>query len=69
MIKYLKFVEIAQIGMIIFSIYMSYKRWNIDRTNALIFLGLSVLLIITLYFKRRFRSRYEERRKNPDKKE
>ena len=69
MIKYLKISEILYLGLIIFSFYMSYKRWNIDRNNAYIFLFFSVLLIIMFYFKRRFRIRYEERRKNQNKEE
>jgi hypothetical protein len=43
---------------------MSYKRWDIDRNNAYIFLFFSVLLIILFYFKRRFRINYENRRKD-----
>ena len=68
MIKYLKFSEFAYLGLIIFSLYMSYRRWDIDRNNAYIFLFFSVLLVILYYFKRRFRINYENRRKNKDDK-
>ena len=66
MVKYLKFSEFAYLGLILFSWYMAYKRWDIDRNNAYIFLFFSVLLIILYYFKRRFRINYENRRKNND---
>lgn len=62
--KYLRFSEIAYLGLIVFSIYSAFERWNIDRNKAYIFAFFSVLLVIMLYFKRRFRIRYEERRKN-----
>lgn len=68
MIKYLKFSEIAYIALILFSIYMSYKRWDVDRNNAYIFLLFSVLLVFMYFFKRRFRIRYEKRREEDIKK-
>jgi len=69
MIKYLKFSEFAYLGLIIFSIYMAYRRWDIDRNNALLFLFFSVLLVILFYFKRRFRINYENRRKDQNQNE
>ena len=68
MVKYLKFSEIAYIALILFSIYMSYKRWDVDRNNAYIFLLFSVFLVFMYFFKRRFRIRYEKRRKDERKK-
>lgn len=64
MSKYLRFSEIAYLGIIIFSIYSAITRWDIDRNKAYIFVAFSVFLVIMLYFKRKFRIRYEERRKN-----
>lgn len=67
MSKYLRFSEFAYIGIIIFCIYSAITRWNINRNNAYLFAAFSVFLVIMLYFKRRFRIRYEERRKNDKK--
>lgn len=67
MIKYLKFSEITYIGLIIFSIYSAISRWDVDRDKAYIFIFFSVTLAIMLYFKRKFRIRVEERRKNEEK--
>lgn len=67
MIKYLKFSEIAYVGLIIFSIYSAISRWDVDRNKAYIFIFFSVTLTIMLYFKRKFRIRVEERRKNEEK--
>lgn len=69
MIKYLKFSEIAYIGLIVFSIYSAITRWDIDRNKAYIFIFFSVILAVMLFFKRKFRIRYEERRKNENKDE
>ena len=68
MINYLKFSELAYIALAIFSIYSAITRWETDRNKAVIFLIFSVLLVILYYFKRRFRIRYEERRKNDQNK-
>ncbi len=68
MVNYLKFSEFAYLGLIIFSIYMSYNRWDSDRNNAYLFLFFSVLLVILYYFKRRFRINYENRRKKDNDK-
>lgn len=67
--KYLRFSEIAYIGIILFSIYSAVDRWNTDRNKAYIFVAFSIFLTIMLYFKRRFRIRYEERRKNDENKQ
>jgi len=68
MVKYLKISEIAYVALILFSIYMSYKRWDVDRNNAYIFLLFSVFLVFMYFFKRRFRIRYEKRREEEGEK-
>lgn len=62
--KLYHFFEYAYIAMAILSIYIVITNWQIDRNRAYLFFLFAVVAIFMFFFKRKFRLKMEERKKN-----
>lgn len=62
--KVYQIFEYAYIAMALFSAYLVYTNWEMDRGRAYIFLFFGVVAIFMFFFKRRFRKNLEKRNKD-----
>ena len=56
--------EYVYLGMSLFSIYLVITKWEEDRQTAYIFVFFAVLGIFMYFFRRKFRKKMEEHKKN-----
>ena len=63
MMKFSKFFEVAYLVVAVFFIYESVRIWDTERSRAYVFIFLSVIAVFMFFFRRRFRKKYEDRKK------
>ena len=63
-IKIYQIFEYAYIAMALFSVYLVITNWETDRNRAYLFAGFGVLAVFMFFFKRRFRRKIEEHKRN-----
>lgn len=61
--KFSKFFEVAYLVVAVFFIYESVRIWETERSRAYVFIFLSVIAVFMFFFRRRFRKKYEDRKK------
>ena len=57
-------IEYAYIAFAVFSLYLVYSNWEVDRSQSYLFLGFSAVFVFLFFFKRNFRKRLEQRKKD-----
>lgn len=62
--KFYKFIELGYLIIAVVFLYEGITRFNSEREKAYIFLIFAALAIFTYFFKKRFRKRFEQRRKD-----
>ena len=62
--KIYRLFEYAYIIMAILSIYIVITYWSVDRNKAYLFAFFTIVAIFMFFFKRNFRKKIEERKKN-----
>lgn len=62
--KFYKFIELGYLIIAVVFLYEGITRFNTEREKAYIFLIFAGLAIFTYFFKKRFRKRFEQRRKD-----
>ncbi len=66
MIKILRFTEYVYLLVALFSFYRIYTDWNLDRTNAYLFVFFAIVSIGMFLFRRNYRRKFERRKQeNP----
>lgn len=63
MMKLSKFFEFAYLVAAAFFIFETVRMWNEERNRAYLFIFLAVIALFMFFFRRRFRHKYENRRK------
>ncbi len=66
MLRMLKVVEITWIVMAVISAFEVVNLWNQPGDKKWYFLGFMVFAIFMFFFRRRYRLRYEKRKKEQD---
>ena len=61
--KFSKFFEVAYLVVAVFFIYESVRIWETERSRAYVFIFLSMIAVFMFFFRRRFRKKYEDRKK------
>ncbi|PCE65883.1 hypothetical protein [Sediminicola luteus] len=64
MIKILKYTEYLYLIVAILSAFKIYELWGTDRNYAYIFVFFMVVSVGMFFFKRRYRKRFEQHKKN-----
>ena len=64
MTKYFKFFEIAYLIIAIVFIVETFLNWNADRNKAYIFLFFAILAIFMYFFRKKYRKKFENHRKD-----
>lgn len=64
MIKFLKYTEYLYLAVAIISIYKVAVLWSIDLKETYIFIFFAVVSVGMFLFRRRYRKRFEERKKD-----
>jgi len=68
MINILRYTEYLYLAVAFFSFYRIYTDWEIDRNNAYLFVFFAVVSIGMFLFRRNYRKKFEQRRRdNHDK--
>jgi len=62
--KIYRLFEYAYIFMAVFSIYLVIDNWETNRNRAYLFGFFAIVAIFMFFFKRNFRRKIEERKKN-----
>ena len=62
--KIYRLFEFAYIFMAILSIYIVVDSWETNRNRAYLFVLFTIVAIFMFFFKRNFRRKIEERKKN-----
>lgn len=62
--KIYRLFEYAYIFMAIFAAYITYENWGDNRNRAYLFAFFMIVAIFMFFFKRRFRKKLEERKKD-----
>ena len=62
--KIYRLFEYAYLLMAIFSIYLVITNWQDNRNRAYLFVLFTIVAIFMFFFKRNFRKKIEERKKN-----
>lgn len=60
--KLSKFFEFVYLGVAGFFLYEAVRTWNIDRSNAYLFIFFVVICIFMFFFRRHFRQKYKNRK-------
>jgi uncharacterized membrane protein len=55
--KIARIFEYLYIAMAVFSIYLVFVNWNLDRNKAYLFMLFAVVAIFMFFFKRKFRKK------------
>ncbi|WMQ63289.1 hypothetical protein [Imtechella halotolerans] len=63
--KFLKFFEYVYLGVAILSLIEVFNEWNSpDKTRLYIFILFAAVSLFMFFFRRRYRQRFENRRKD-----
>ena len=62
--KIYQLFEYAYIAMAIFSIYLVISNWETDRGRAYLFAFFAFVAVFMFFFKRKFRRKIEEHKRN-----
>ncbi|MCH8534637.1 MAG: LPXTG cell wall anchor domain-containing protein [Flavobacteriaceae bacterium] len=55
--KFLKFFEIAYLGISVLFLFEAYLAWKEDSNNLYIFIGLALAAIFMFFFRRNYRKK------------
>lgn len=61
--KFYKFFEYAYLVVAAFFAYQAYESWGNERGRAIMFIAFVVVAIFMFFFKRRFRKKIEQHKK------
>ncbi|MBD0777184.1 hypothetical protein HPE56_05200 [Maribacter sp. ANRC-HE7] len=64
MIKILKYTEYLYLVVAIFSIYRIVTDWNVNREGTYLFMFFAVVSIGMFFFRRNYRKKFEQRKKD-----
>ncbi len=64
MIKILRYTEYLYLAVAVISIYKIGELWNVDRERTYIFIFFAVISIGMFVFRRRYRKRFEKRKRD-----
>lgn len=67
MIKILRYTEYLYLAVAIFSIYRIFTDWNVNREGTYIFIFFAVVSIAMFAFRRNYRKKFEQRKKDNQK--
>jgi hypothetical protein len=67
MIKILRYTEYLYLAVAIFSLYRIYTDWNVNREGTYIFIFFAVVSIAMFAFRRNYRKKFEQRKKDNQK--
>lgn len=67
MIKILRYTEYLYLGVFFFSLYRIFTDWNLDRQNAYLFVFFAVVSIGMFFFRRNYRKKFEQRKRDNDR--
>lgn len=62
--KIYQLFEYLYIAMALFAIYLVISNWETDRSRAYLFAVFAVVAVFMFFFKRRFRQKMEEHKRN-----
>jgi hypothetical protein len=62
--KIYRLFEYAYLFMAAFSIYLVITNWQVNKNRAYLFAFFTIVAIFMFFFKRNFRKKIEERKKN-----
>ncbi|MGB3152878.1 MAG: hypothetical protein WBB27_19640 [Maribacter sp.] len=68
MIKVLKYTEYLYIIVAVFSIYRIFTDWKTDRSMAYLFIFFAIISTAMFFFRRTYRKKFEQRKKNDNNK-
>ncbi len=61
--KLFRIFEIVYLAIAAISIFEVIANWNIDRTRAYIFVAFAVISIFMFFFRRHYRKKFSQRKK------
>ncbi|WP_396591569.1 hypothetical protein [Allomuricauda sp. R78024] len=64
MIKFLKYTEYLYLAVAVISIYKIATLWSVDPKETYIFIFFAVVSIAMFLFRRKYRQRFEQRKKD-----
>ncbi|MBR9853812.1 MAG: hypothetical protein GYB37_04430 [Algicola sp.] len=64
MIKILRYTEYLYLAVAVISIYKVATLWSVDPKETYIFIFFAVVSVAMFVFRRRYRKRFEQRRKD-----
>nr|WP_298924449.1 hypothetical protein [uncultured Allomuricauda sp.] len=64
MIKFLKYTEYLYLAVAVISIYKIATLWSVDPKETYIFIFFAVVSIAMFLFRRKYRQRFERRKKD-----
>ncbi len=64
MIKILRYTEYIYLVVAFFATYRIFTDWNIDRNRAYLFLFFAVISIAMFLFRRNYRRKFEQRKRD-----
>ncbi|PIF01016.1 MAG: hypothetical protein CR994_02920 [Maribacter sp.] len=64
MIRILKYTEYLYLAVAIFSIYRIFTDWDVNRENTYLFIFFAVVSIGMFIFRRNYRKKFEQRKKD-----
>ncbi|QCW98713.1 hypothetical protein FGM00_00715 [Aggregatimonas sangjinii] len=64
MIKILRYTEYVYLIIAGFSLYRIFTDWSVDRNNAYLFLFFAVVSIGMFLFRRNYRRKFEQRKRD-----
>ncbi|MBD0851637.1 hypothetical protein [Maribacter arenosus] len=67
MIKILRYTEYLYLAVAIFSLYRIFTDWNVNREGTYIFIFFAVVSIAMFAFRRNYRKKFEQRKKDNQK--
>ncbi len=67
MIKILRYTEYLYLAVFVFSLYRIFTDWNIDRQSAYLFVFFAVVSIGMFFFRRNYRRKFEQRKRDNER--
>ncbi|MGB5436380.1 MAG: hypothetical protein WBM98_10865 [Maribacter sp.] len=64
MIKILRYTEYLYLAVAFFSLYRIFTDWNTDREGTYIFIFFAVVSLAMFAFRRNYRKKFEQRKKD-----
>ncbi len=64
MIKFLRYTEYLYLAVAVISIYKVVTLWSVDPKETYIFIFFAVVSIAMFLFRRKYRQRFEQRKKD-----